>query len=238
MYQQILLLYDIQTIDLEIEKIQEKYNRLKNAPNLKKTVDLKNALTKSWENTHLEIKEKKKELRQAEMDLIEMAQHLELIENKIYDSKTSSKELQFLLKEKEAEQNRSNELEIGIIKLLELIDTKEDLQSKQKNTLRDINKKIAVLNSEISSKVEVVEEKLANLNNRRILLIKKLDHKVQKEYVNKRVRLKHKMVSTVNDDRICSGCNVRISSQAFKKVHEKKVARCEECGRYLIIKTD
>ncbi|QOR35609.1 hypothetical protein IMX26_01850 [Clostridium sp. 'deep sea'] len=234
MYQQILILHEVQELDKQIDRVRKDVELLKNDPRLKKMKEYQCSFGEVWENTHNELIVSKKKLKTAELNLVEVSHHLDQIENKIYDSKTTSKELEYMLKEKENNLALGNELENNIIILLEEIDQKESLHIEQKNVLRDINKKIAEIEQSIKQEEVKHNENILQLEKLKASKVVELNDKLKKEYKNKRKKLKNEIVSIVMENQVCGGCHIKISNNINKKVVGKKVVRCEGCGRYLI----
>ena len=234
MYKQIIILHEVQKIDKQIDNVLKEIDQVKNDPQLQKMKKHKCSVSEVWESTYQELNQQKKQLKKAEIDLVEISQHLEEVESKIYDSKTTSKELEFLLKEKDNNLNIGNDLENKIIELLEEIDQKESLNKEQKSVLRDINKEISGIENGVKNRLSVLKKSFSELENIKLSKTNELTEKYLKEYKNKRKSLKGEIVSYVLDNQICGGCHIKISNNVNKKVIDKKVVKCEGCSRYLI----
>jgi len=235
MYEQCLRLFEIQKIDVKLEELFLKKEKLKTSNELIQIQAHKSNLQSQWDLIHQQLTEDRRELRQSEYDLSEIGMHVEELNGKIFDSATKSKELQFLLQEKDVFQEKTNKIETDIINLLITIEKNEHLQNAQKELLIDINDRIDKLSAELKVAIINAEEDISALKNDRQRWALGIDEKLFKEYESKRKRLKNEMVSLVDNSQVCQGCHVKISNRAFKKLLEKEVARCEECGRYLLV---
>lgn len=236
MYKDLSLLLDLQEIDKALILISEKCAKIENSIRAKECENLLAMIQKEINELNLEIDERKKEIRNIERDTIHHQDTIKELDDEIYSGENNSKELHYLLYEKDKNKKSIDDFENSLMVLLEenesSINRVQELKAKEFKLDSDYQE----INSiEGKAKEELRYEKEVLLDSREHL-ISKISERILINYEDRKERLNYKFVCEVDDSAICGGCFVKLPMIVFKNITNKKVARCDECGRYLVYK--
>jgi hypothetical protein len=227
---QLELLWELQKIDLDLKHIKEERERY---PREIKKLDEKMSIEKERLQTEKgKVDLLEKERREKERQLSSSQEKIKKTEGRMSEVKTN-KEYQALLTEIETIKGASSREEEEILQVLEEIDElKKDLSKREKE--------VAVLLEKIEAEKKVIQERTAQDETawkeqmeRREVLSKKIESKLNKLYNT--LKEKRQGVGVVNvRQETCQGCFVHIPPQMFIEVQKNnEIIRCPNCNRIL-----
>ena len=230
MKEQLELLWELQTIDLELKTIQEGRDRY---PKELKRLDDKCQIEKERlqkEKEKIELLEK--ERRQKEGHLNSEQEKIKRTEGRMFEVKTN-KEYQAFLTEIETIKESNSREEEGILHLLDDIDEiKKNLSKKEKEVVLIVEK--------IEAEKKVIQEKMIRDNEgwkkqmaRREALTKQLKSNFFRLYNTLKAKRRDISVVKVKDE-TCQGCFLNIPPQLFIEVQKNNaLIQCPHCNRIL-----
>ena len=227
---QLELLWELQTIDLDLKNIQEGRDRY---PKELKRLDDKCQIEKERlqkEKEKVELLEK--ERRQKEGHLNSEQEKIKRTEGRMFEVKTN-KEYQAFLTEIETIKESNSREEEGILHLLDDIDEiKKNLSKKEKEVVLIVEK--------IEAEKKVIQEKMIRDNEgwkkqmaRREALTKQLKSNFFRLYNTLKAKRRDVSVVKVKDE-TCQGCFLNIPPQLFIEVQKNNaLIQCPHCNRIL-----
>ena len=227
---QLELLWELQTIDLDLKNIQEGRDRY---PKELKRLDDKCQIEKERlqkEKEKVELLEK--ERRQKEGHLNSEQEKIKRTEGRMFEVKTN-KEYQAFLTEIETIKESNSREEEGILHLLDDIDEiKKNLSKKEKEVVLIVEK--------IEAEKKVIQEKMTRDDEgwkkqmaRREALTKQLKSNFFRLYNTLKAKRRDISVVKVKDE-TCQGCFLNIPPQLFIEVQKNNaLIQCPHCNRIL-----
>ena len=227
---QLELLWELQTIDLDLKNIQEGRDRY---PKELKRLDDKCQIEKERlqkEKEKVELLEK--ERRQKEGHLNSEQEKIKRTEGRMFEVKTN-KEYQAFLTEIETIKESNSREEEGILHLLDDIDEiKKNLSKKEKEVVLIVEK--------IEAEKKVIQEKMTRDDEgwkkqmaRRETLTKQLKTNFFRLYNTLKAKRRDISVVKVKDE-TCQGCFLNIPPQLFIEVQKNNaLIQCPHCNRIL-----
>ena len=230
MKEQLELLWELQTIDLDLKNIEEGRDRY---PRELKRLDDKCQIEKERlqkEKEKIELLEK--ERRQKEGHLNSEQEKIKRTEGRMFEVKTN-KEYQAFLTEIETIKESTSREEEGILQLLDDIDeVKKNLSKKEKE--------IVLILEKIEGEKKVIQEKMARDDEgwkkqmaRREALTKQLKSNYFRLYNTLKAKRRDVSVVRVKEE-TCQGCFLNIPPQLFIEVQKNNaLIQCPHCNRIL-----
>ena len=227
---QLELLWELQTIDLDLKNIQEGRDRY---PKELKRLDDKCQIEKERlqkEKEKVELLEK--ERRQKEGHLNSEQEKIKRTEGRMFEVKTN-KEYQAFLTEIETIKESNSREEEGVLRLLDEIDeVKKNLSKKEKE--------IVLILEKIEGEKKVIQEKMARDDEgwkkqmaRREALTKQLKSNYFRLYNTLKAKRRDVSVVRVKEE-TCQGCFLNIPPQLFIEVQKNNaLIQCPHCNRIL-----
>ena len=227
---QLELLWELQTIDLDLKNIQEGRDRY---PKELKRLDDKCQIEKERlqkEKEKIELLEK--ERRQKEGHLNSEQEKIKRTEGRMFEVKTN-KEYQAFLTEIETIKESNSREEEGILHLLDDIDEiKKNLSKKEKEVVL-IVEKIEAEKKMIQEKMTRDDEGWKKQMARREALTKQLKSNFFRLYNTLKAKRRDISVVKVKDE-TCQGCFLNIPPQLFIEVQKNSaLIQCPHCNRIL-----
>ena len=227
---QLELLWELQTIDLDLKNIQEGRDRY---PKELKRLDDKCQIEKERlqkEKEKVELLEK--ERRQKEGHLNSEQEKIKRTEGRMFEVKTN-KEYQAFLTEIETIKESNSREEEGILHLLDDIDEiKKNLSKKEKEVVL-IVEKIEAEKKMIQEKMTRDDEGWKKQMARRETLTKQLKTNFFRLYNTLKAKRRDISVVKVKDE-TCQGCFLNIPPQLFIEVQKNNaLIQCPHCNRIL-----
>ncbi|WP_066495406.1 zinc ribbon domain-containing protein [Abyssisolibacter fermentans] len=231
---QVLLLWELQQNQSELEKIGKKLQEIKKEDKLENIKlglkQLEYDLTTN--KTHLEMK--KIEVKRSEKKHKQIEDNLKLVTSKLYDGSISNiKQLTQLQEEETSLRKQCTELENKIYEDMEKIEEYiNNIEIKQVE-FDKLNKSVAVLQKKYTNDTA----DLYKIYNELLEKIKKVNEKIDPEFLKKYnliIKRKHKAVVKIKNE-CCTGCHMNISLSTISKLKkDKAVCYCDNCGRILL----
>ena len=230
MKEQLELLWELQTIDLDLKNIEEGRDRY---PRELKRLDDKCQIEKERlqkEKEKVELLEK--ERRQKEGHLNSEQEKIKRTEGRMFEVKTN-KEYQAFLTEIETIKESNSREEEGVLRLLDEIDeVKKNLSKKEKEVVLIVEK--------IEAEKKVIQEKMTRDDEgwkkqmaRRETLTKQLKTNFFRLYNTLKAKRRDISVVKVKDE-TCQGCFLNIPPQLFIEVQKNSaLIQCPHCNRIL-----
>lgn len=181
----------------------------------------------------LEALAKKKKEKEGLLD--DVNEKIKKLRARTTDIKTN-KEYQALLKEIEAAEKERNEVEDGILVLMEAVDAGNKEVKEQEAKVRVEEEKRETFKKHLEAEVAEVEKDLNELRLRRESLLKGIDGELYALY-SQLLEAKRGLGIVEVKDEICRGCNMNIPPQLFVEIKKnEKVFQCPQCNRILFWK--
>ena len=220
----------------------EEYNRdlgLVNEKSTIKTIESRVAQLETEINKiKEELKEKKLENIKKEKLLKNYIYKGEEIDKDLYRGNISDiKQLEYLSQEKNDILRLTNDMELGILSIMEEIEELENLYDKKKEKLGLCKIKLSNSISEYKENIVEIEKQILNEESLVNKIIKNIDGKVLNTYYDLKNR-RGKAIVSINNN-ICSGCNMMVPTYLLNDLKKKsQIIFCENCGRILYYKLD
>ncbi len=230
MREQLELLWELQKIDLTLNRIKEERDRF--PKEMKKLDERQNIEKEKIQKEREKIESLEKERRQKERRLNTEQEKIKRAEGRMFEVKTN-KEYQALLSEIEAIKKATSQEEEEILQILEEIDElKKDLLKRGKEVTTTLEK-IEREKKKIQEKIDQGDGLWKEQKERREVLSKQLESGLFKLYNT--LKEKRQRVGVVNvKDETCQGCFVNIPPQMFIEVQKNNaIIRCPNCNRIL-----
>jgi predicted nucleic acid-binding Zn-ribbon protein len=156
------------------------------------------------------------------------------LDEEIYSGKSNSKELHYLIYEKDKNKEEIQDLEVKMLNLLENSERDKEYLMRLKQQKSEMNQKYNEIKNNINSKKAKLLQKKKSLEEKREEIILELPSRLIEKYEDKKERLNYKFVCQIDESGMCTGCHVKLPSRVIKNLYNSEVQRCDECGRYLI----
>jgi len=224
------LLKELQSTDLELHALTAERDAIP-----KKITDLEqeiNLLNRRLEEAKQTLTDSRTELKLAELNLTSQEETLVKYNSQLFSAKTNE-EYKAFLREIETTERKKNEIEDGIITLMERIEQEEaELAKREAEKEREESKKkqeIQASQSHLEATIEEVREKYERLRRELPDNILAIYDRIKKN--------KHGLaVAQILDENRCSGClNPIPTQQAIEAAHSEELVFCEYCGRILLV---
>jgi predicted nucleic acid-binding Zn-ribbon protein len=226
------LLYELQNLELRIEKIKEEISFLSGESEKEKKFK---ELIKKIEEDKKFLENKQKEIRLLNIDL--QANLDKQKSHKVKSSRiTNPKELSKLEKEIEYLKGKQTQIEDKILELMEEIENKnKELKENEKLlVLEEIEVKKE--KEEREKNIKILEEELKAKSQELEKLLPVIDEEILEIYKNLKEE-KNKIVVAEVLEGTCSGCSITITTSQLSKVkNSNEMVFCENCGRILYYK--
>jgi uncharacterized protein len=226
-------LYALQQIDLEIKEKQSRLEAIATA--LGADASVKKA------QLHLQATEAN--LKQVQQTIKNLEQKIQSIESKrksseerLYSGIVSNiKELQDLQNNIAALKKQQNELEDGLLEVMESLETTQTNQKEAGQSLQQLQKKIETANLELLSEKVQLESDLSKLETKRRQASSAIDTESLGLYESLRPGMAYRPVARLNHEGACSVCGIEQTRQHAQALRQDKgLGRCENCKRILI----
>ena len=230
---QLNLLWDYQTADIEVERISKE---IKRSPNRQQLVKYRDSLLSLQKN-----------LDRISEEVLTMQDRLEALSDAIKRTESQIQGIQEKLQTNEPENTEETERYIAEVKRLisnlndyegEIKRIRTDSVEREKMQ-RDVNMRAARTKKEFDKVKEVYDAEFKEMNERLNAAKEKADEAAKplsQAYLDKYQAIKRhsfpplaKMIGSQ-----CTGCNMSLPSGIVKDVQSGKEVECETCGRLLI----
>jgi predicted nucleic acid-binding Zn-ribbon protein len=234
MKEQLLALYELQGLDLEISQARNKLAAISGAKELK----LKLAAGKSkLETAEKTLQALETELKDSELQLKTIEEKRAGYEKRLYNGAiVNPKELSAIEKEIQMLKEQQSKLDSHALELYDKVETARNKVQSLRKIVAEIERRIeGALSKESSDKADL-ESKLADLQSKREEAALKITNKsLMARYDAVRKKTGTTGISKVIDGK-CEGCRISIAAFMMRKLSDyDEIVTCESCGRILFI---
>lgn len=234
MKEQLLALYELQSLDLEIMQARAKLAAMSGAKELK----LKLAAGRS----QLETAEKtlhalEAELKDSELQLKTLEEKRVGYEKRLYNGAiVNPKELSAIEKEIQMLKEQQSKLDGRTLELYDQVETVRNKVQSLRKIVAEIERRIEEALSRESSDKADLEAELADLQVKREEAARKITNKtLMARYDAVRKKTGTTGISKVIDGK-CEGCRISLAAFMMRKLSEcDEIVTCESCGRILFL---
>jgi predicted nucleic acid-binding Zn-ribbon protein len=222
-------LFELQTIDLELQAKQEQLKRL-----MAEHPDpgLDEAQTR-FSHKEGELQLLRREMKDRELEIETYSEKMRKLTREMNAGKGGAKELMEKQAELDSLKHRKGELEDRLLEMMEQLEVllpevaeiQRDLQQRQQDrALQQVGRQQEIVSQ---------QEEIAKIQERREPAAARVSPEFLAQYEDARILLLGKLVALVQGDR-CGGCGIQLASRILYVLRtEDPLLQCENCGRYL-----
>ncbi len=224
-------LYDLQQIDLNIQKEQEALDEINSQLGENEAL-LKARTELIAEQEHLA--EIEKQQRDLEWEIEDLRGSIAKLNDKLYDGKTKNpKELVSLEKEKEIFKAKLRQKEDNLLDLMAEIETTQDKIKIGSERLKKLELEWQREQENLTQSQAKVKSRLSDLSQKRQALISEIAPQTLELYDSVKLR-KGQAVVRVAQGR-CHGCHLNLSMNEWQRARAGALIQCSSCGRILYL---
>jgi len=187
------------------------------------------------EKAKLQAAEKKK--RDRERDLDESSAMLQKLRERTALIK-DNKAYQAHLKEIEASERASRDIEDSILDLMEEMETEGRTLRAAEEALKKEREKADELRRQLDAEVAEARQKLSGIKSRRSEFTSRIEGELYGTYMSLLKTLGGVAVTEARDE-VCTGCNMHIMPQLFVEIKKnEEVIHCPQCRRILYFRDE
>jgi uncharacterized protein len=224
-------LYQLQQIDLELERLVSEQQTLK------QTLQRDSTLAKARADHHFAQQQLKAGLqaqKEAEWALEELDQRLKLLEQRLYSvSINNPKELNAVQQENQHLRPQQSRQEEKTLEVMDATDTMLEVAAQKSEALRRAEEAWAQLNASSVQREEQIERKLQEVQARRDQFAASIDTDLLKRYETLKRSKQGRAVSKVEQSS-CQWCRVLLTPGELQRARaSQELQLCSNCGRIL-----
>jgi len=224
-------LYDLQQIDLDIQKEQEILDDITCRLGENETLAKAKAEFLS-EQEH--VAEMEKQQRDEEWEIDDLRSNIAQLNDKLYGGKTKNpKELVSLEKEAEIFKSKMRQKEDNLLDLMADIETAQDKMKIDNERLKKLEAEWHQEQKALIQRQSEIKERLSDLNQQRLALASEITHQTLELYEGIKSR-KGQAVVKVEQGR-CQGCRLNLAMNELQRVRAGDLTQCSSCGRILCL---
>ncbi|MCJ7514934.1 MAG: C4-type zinc ribbon domain-containing protein [Dehalococcoidia bacterium] len=224
-------LYDLQQIDLNIQKEQETLDDIDRQ--LGESEALSQARAElSAEKKHLA--ESEKQQKDLEYEIDDLRSSIKKLNDKLYGGKEKNpKELVNLEKEQEIFKAKLRQKEDDLLDLMAEIESVQDKIKIQSERLGNLEEEWRQEQKELTQRQAKVKSRLSELGRTRQTLASDIAKQTLELYEGIRVR-KGQAVAKIEQGR-CQGCRLNLAVNELQRARAGDLIQCSSCGRILCL---
>lgn len=224
-------LYDLQQIDLDIQKKQDTLDDIKRQLGESDSLVQARAALQA-EKKHLI--ETEKQQRDLEYEVEDLRNSIKQLNNKLYGGKEKNpKELVSLEKELSIFKTKLNQKEDDLLDLMAEIETVQDKIKTNSQKLEKIEGEWQQEQKDLGQKQAEVKRRLSELNCQRTVVSSDVAGQTLELYEVIRAR-KGQAVAKIEQGR-CQGCRLNLAVNELQRVRAGDLIQCSSCGRILCL---
>ena len=228
-------LWRLQETDTAITQIEARIQDLDSGQGLE---DVREDLDQEKAGIENEIVKKKLKLKQEELKLGGMEEHLISLKEKVFKGDTANpKELMAMQKELEIATAQKSAQEERVLMLMEEADGLELKKRELDKKFKDIDKILAERNEEYKKEKKKLEDEVIIVKDRREKMASAIEPHVLKRYEDIRNKCNGIAVAKVIKGN-CGGCFMTIPVPLLNRVRDRHMEFCSNCGRILFPDTE
>jgi predicted nucleic acid-binding Zn-ribbon protein len=228
---QVKTLYDLQQIDLDIQREQEALDDI--STHLGENQVLLQARAELIaEQEHLA--ETEKQQRDVEWEIEDLRGSVAQLNDKLYGGKTQNpKELVSLEKEKDIFKAKLRQKEDNLLDLMSETETTQNKIKTSGERLKELEGEWQREQEDLTRRQTEVKSRLSDLNQKRQALVSEIAPQTLELYDSVRQR-KGQAVVKVAQGR-CHGCHLNLAMNEWQRVRAGALIQCSSCGRILYL---
>jgi len=224
-------LYDLQQIDLDIQKKQDTLDDIKRQLGESDSLVQARAALQA-EKKHLI--ETEKQQRDLEYEVEDLRNSIKQLNNKLYGGKEKNpKELVSLEKELSIFKTKLNQKEDDLLDLMAEIETTQDKIKTNGQKLEKIEGEWQQEQKDLGQKQAEVKRRLSELNRQRTVVSSDVAGQTLELYEVIRAR-KGQAVAKIEQGR-CQGCRLNLAVNELQRARAGDLIQCSSCGRILCL---
>ena len=225
------ILYDLQQIDLNIQKEQEALDEI--SSQLGESKALLKARTELISDQE-RLAEIEKQQRDAEWEVEDLRGSIAQLNDKLYGGKTKNpKELVNLEKEKDIFKDKLRQKEDNLLDLMAEIETTQGKIKAGSERLKKLEAEWQREQKDLTQRQAKVKSRLSDLNKKRQALVSEIAPQTLELYDSVKLR-KGQAVVKVAQGR-CHGCHLNLSVNEWQRARAGALIQCSSCGRILYL---
>ena len=225
------ILYDLQQIDLNIQKEQETLDEISGQLGESEAL-LKARAELLAEQEHLADMEKQQ--RDVEWEVEDLRGSIAQLNDKLYGGKTKNpKELVSLEKEMEIFRAKLRQKEDNLLDLMAEIETTQDKAKIDSERLKKLEIEWQEEQETLTQRQAKVKARLSDLGQKRQVMTSEIAPQTLELYDGIRLR-KGQAVVKVAQGR-CHGCHLNLSMNEWQRARAGALIQCSSCGRILYL---
>jgi len=233
MREQLLALYELQEIDVQVSQVNAKLAALDGAKDLRRKYSAAKA---ALEAADKELTSIETELKDSELRLKTIDEKRNMFEKRLYGGAiTNPKELGAIEKEIKMLKGQQSELDGRTLELMDSVEASRTRDEENRKTLAEIEGLARKAIAHEASLKKKLDAELAELTAKREAeAAKATDKRLMARYETVRKRIGGTGIAKVANHQ-CGGCHVSVTSFTTRKLFEdKEIIECENCGRILV----
>ncbi len=226
-------LYDLQEVDLDIEQKMQALEQVKSQ--LGRDDDLV-AARASLDDAKRRLGELEHRQRAGEWDVSDLAAKIAAIEKKLYGgSVTNPRELMGFEQDLKLLKTQKGEQEDRLLGIMLEVEAAQQHVKQKSEEVSVVEQRWKEKQQKLSQEEEELEAQLAELEEKRKLIVEQIDSATLKLYEEIRLARQGRAVSRVVQGR-CQGCRISLSISDQQRARMgNELARCSNCGRILYL---
>ncbi len=234
---QLKLLWELQEFDLAISSIRQ---QLEERPWLCGVGELREKLDElrnSYDQLDESLKEDRKTLRALEMKTQKIVDDRKKLYDKMYDGKTTAKELEQMLQKMDLLAAEKLKTEDAALLLMESVEEQDVALSRVEEELAACEKELSEKEAALAIELDKLNAELGSVQAERDSLALQVEPKYMNKYNVLFDKFQGRPMAKVTGE-LCGGCRVFISSGLKGHLYNPgAMVYCENCGR-LMVKLD
>jgi len=224
-------LYDLQQIDLDIQKEQEI------SDDIKRQLSENEALVQARAEVQAEklrLSETEKQQRDLEYEIEDLRGSIKQLNDKLYSGKGQNpKELVSLEKELDIFKTKIRQREDDLLDLMADIESVEDRIKINGRKLKELEERWQQEQKELTEKQAGVKSRLTELHRQRTAMASDIAGQALELYETIRSR-KGQAVARIEQGR-CQGCRLNLAVNELQRARAGDLIQCSSCGRILCL---
>ncbi len=233
MKQQLVLLYQLQQTDSQIEADEAELSGLDNGETLAGELEVEEAKLSGLED---KLSAAQAELRDKQLQLQGTEDDRQAKWDQTYGGMISDpKELSALERKIEELDRRKDKLEEDIIMLLDDVEILQEQVDQKQADVETMSSRLSEVRQHFEQRSAELSEELKHLAQRRSELETQIKSSLLDDYEHARQHSRNVAVAVV-EDRACSACHTTVASSVIGELKQAaRVVRCESCQRILVL---
>jgi len=224
-------LYQLQDVDLELESTEQAINQI--ASQLGESEAVTETRSK-LDSERQRLKELTQQQHSVEGEIDSITSKLTTAEEELYSGRIHNpKELANLQHEIDGLKANRSRLEDKTLEIMDQVESATKSVTTIDNELKALEAEWQSQQQQLSADMEQLKTVLADLQNKRQLLITDIDSQVVEVY-NELKKQKGTAVAKVEQG-ICRGCRILLPVTELQQVRSGSLVRCSSCGRILFL---